>query len=267
MTFKSKSAGILLTTLIILSVSGCLKVKSKTTSHPSSGDKEYKIGLNLTMKPDTSLEEAFVSGVSVKMTCGLDEPFTFIKDYPKGVINFTLFEDQQDCKLKLMSFSLGIDEFIPVTGEDFTSYEDDDLANFYSRDDNIKVKVESQLPTIINGDQNVSYSFTQVVKGGDSEVEKLNIKVTNSYVIVSGDTPPQIEVLEATVVNTAQQFTAIRFKFSCKTTWDQDYCEGIGLAEMKVAFITDPSGLDADSLSELTYISLPGKNADGEIYM
>jgi len=190
-----------------------------TSAEPESATERREtvtVGVNVAEKAGFRLASA--SSYSMSLTgCASGLTASGISQANPSV---DVYKFDQNCLVKLDSFTLNGITYTPSSGDPFTSWANGDLAVFEESgnpSNNFTVIVTSQLGNPISGTESVAYTFTQVAAGTDETIAKS--VVSNSHALsVSGVDSATVDIVGVTMngmtAGGAGQFT---FKVECLT--------------------------------------------------
>ena len=107
--------------------------------------------------------------------------------------NVDVYKFDQNCLIKLNSFSLNGITFVPSGADPFSSWLLGDIAIFEEAGNPtnvVRVVVSSQLGSPIAGTETVAYSFSQIAAGSDSSLAKSTVGNSHSLSVSGQDATP-----------------------------------------------------------------------------
>jgi len=132
--------------------------------------------------------------------------------------NVSAYKYDQNCLIKLNSFTINGFTYVPSAGDPFASWAAGDIAAFEvagNPSNNYKVVVGSQLNNPITGTEAVAYTFTQIAAGADEQIA--SSVVGDSHALsVSGDDAVTMDIVAVTMTGmTAGGAGTFDFKLEC----------------------------------------------------
>ena len=221
--------------LLSLSLTNCGLFKKKKRSHTTSQDQgaAHKISIGLG-KALTLVENA--TQVNFTVTCDGPAVITNLVD------QVTLYGDQTNCVVTLDSFQ--------VSGVTYTDSNQD--QTFEGGGNSLDVVGSGVLPSPLNGDVNVNYTFSEI-KSSNATVNN-NITVTNVTLAVDGELAPNLSVTSAAIEALDKVNPGLRLQIDCNVALVDSKCDGLALADLKIALVDAPaSSIDSAYLSGLSY--------------
>jgi hypothetical protein len=208
------------------------------TQDPSRRE-TIKVGINFSEK-GAGFQLADATDFSMSLlgcASGLTYPSITKSDDKIDVYRF-----DQGCYVKLNSFNLNTINYVPTAGDPFeTEHPVNDFAIFADEanpSNTLRVKVASQLTFggILNTD-NVSFSYTEIVKGADEQVAK-NIVSDEHTLSVGGVDAAKVAITKVTMKGmTSAGAGLFEFEVSCTEAVNAGACAGNALTSLKYRLV------------------------------
>ncbi len=189
------------------------------SADPDASRREtISVGVNLSEKGTSSLALANASAYSMSLD-GCVSGLT-VATITQSNPSVDVYKFDQDCLVKLNSFTYGGITYVPTVADPFTTWANGDIATFHEAanpTNQLTVVVGTQLNDPITGTEAVSYSFTQLIEGAAENIAKT--VVGDSHALsVAGTDAAAMDItgvtMTAMTAGGAGQFT---FKVDCLT--------------------------------------------------
>jgi len=163
--------------------------------------------------------------------------------------NVDVYKYDQNCLIKLNSFVFNGIEYIPSSGDPFTTWLAGDIATFEDKNNpqnKIRVLVSTQLDNPISGTEAVAYTFVEIAAGLDKQIAKQVVGARHELSVGGQDATPLTIAAVSYTGMTAQGAGKFVFTLECGSAVTGSApnlsCNGTALSNLKYRLVKDTFG-------------------------